>query len=257
MWFPGSCGIWSPALVNWYAGPGWIGWVPRTLGNGANPCPSGSTCGTAVSNGVFKTGHPIIPSNLLPVDVASGNRIARPEIPSDRQAMLPGRIVSPPAEVTGLTRVLGTGFVAQHTAPHPESEIVYDPTQGRYVNRTSAQNVPKLPTTLPVRPLPLSPSTRTISATRGVQPPSGTAPKAAPTPAVQSHYWSLIHHSAPSTKTNSSTASRSGGSATNGQTKSSSGSSRIGASGGAGWSGSGGMSGGSHAGGAGAGGGHR
>ena len=27
-WMPGSFAAWNPALVNWYSGPGWIGWTP-------------------------------------------------------------------------------------------------------------------------------------------------------------------------------------------------------------------------------------
>ncbi len=32
-WLPpmGACGFWQPALVNFYAGPGWIGWSPRGM----------------------------------------------------------------------------------------------------------------------------------------------------------------------------------------------------------------------------------
>jgi len=30
-WIPGDFGFWSPALVSWYTGPGWIGWMPLGL----------------------------------------------------------------------------------------------------------------------------------------------------------------------------------------------------------------------------------
>jgi hypothetical protein len=30
-WMPGNFGFWSPALVSWYMGPGWIGWAPLGL----------------------------------------------------------------------------------------------------------------------------------------------------------------------------------------------------------------------------------
>jgi hypothetical protein len=173
MWFPGGCGIWSPALVSWYAGPGWIGWVPRFHRPhpiGTNPCPQARACGTVVSTTVFQTGRPVSPGNVLLVNLASGKRIERPEILPDRQAMLPGRIVAQPAgfangkrgligagtatissqamtggpanlapgAVTGSSRVEGGSVVRlapRPVAPGPKSEIVYDPTEGRYVNR--------------------------------------------------------------------------------------------------------------------------
>jgi len=30
-WMPGDFGFWSPALVSWYMGPGWVGWAPLGL----------------------------------------------------------------------------------------------------------------------------------------------------------------------------------------------------------------------------------
>ena len=30
-WMPGNFGLWSPALVSWYTGPGWVGWAPLGL----------------------------------------------------------------------------------------------------------------------------------------------------------------------------------------------------------------------------------
>ena len=30
-WMPGSLGNFSPALVSWYSGPGWIGWAPQGM----------------------------------------------------------------------------------------------------------------------------------------------------------------------------------------------------------------------------------
>ena len=51
-WFPGSYWGWSPGVVNWYQGPGWVGWTPRGpagtgMGAGvlppAKPCPAGAS----------------------------------------------------------------------------------------------------------------------------------------------------------------------------------------------------------------------
>jgi len=169
MWFPGSCGMWSPAMVTWYAGPGWIGWTPQFsphYGGRAYPCPHGRACGAAVSNNALQTGRPVSPGNVLSVDLASGERIERPDISPDRQAMLPGRVVPPPAglansrltpQAAGGATTLNreptklapsaafapnssaggsaTGLAPRLVAPGPKSEIVYDPVEGRYVNR--------------------------------------------------------------------------------------------------------------------------
>jgi hypothetical protein len=178
VWFPGIFGSWSPGLVNWYGGSGWIAWTPRhglPRPSGINPCPHGQACGTAISIGSFKRGRPVRPGSALPVTLTSGNRIDRPDIPPDRQAMHPGRVVAPPSQiangkasiigarsaslnppvkstkapapasdsVAGITVIYGSSkaaSLARHRAPGPQSGIVYDPATGRYVNYTRASS---------------------------------------------------------------------------------------------------------------------
>lgn len=39
-WMPqGGCGYWAPAMVNWFHGPGWIGWCPKSGQGHPGPSP--------------------------------------------------------------------------------------------------------------------------------------------------------------------------------------------------------------------------
>jgi hypothetical protein len=298
VWFPGSFGAWSPGLVTWYAGPGWIGWMPRpgSIHTGmANSCSQGKICGTAISTNAFQTGRPVGPGTILPVNLASGERIEQPEILPDRQAMLPGRVVPQPAgfanarpvlqggggaaitsqtitkapvnpapgPVAGSSGAVGSpavGSFTQHAAPGPRSGIVYDPASGLYVNDPRPPSgATQASNELSIRPLPSAPE---ASGLRAVQPSSGTPQKVGPAAAPQSHTGGWFHHSSPRSDSASSAASRSrgapaGGHATSGAAASGGGS-MAGTSNGTGSGLGGGMGGGAHGGGGSAsGGGHR
>jgi len=299
MWFPGTFGAWSPGLVTWYGGPGWIGWMPRTgrpIGINNNPCPQGQSCGTAVSASVFRKGRIVEPTTILSVNPESGQRLERPDISPDRQAMLPGRIVAPPARVAnprlivigarsaaqpvtpapgvvaGSSRAPGgpaVGRVAGRGAPGPESGIVFDPPAGRFVNNSRLPSgTRQTPGGLSIRPLPVTP---------GASRNSGT------TDAPQGRATDWFHRSSSRPDSGPAAAPRSGGTMVGGQAKAGSnstggaarsgggfsggGSTRSAPSGGGGGTGGGsrggggmgggGMGGGPRGGGAGAGGGHR
>jgi hypothetical protein len=83
-WMPGPLDAWSPALVNWYDGPGWVGWEP--LGSGAGACAiSTPGCLTAVAPGTIEQGTPLRPGSPLivhPVGVTRGSltRIEPPQL---------------------------------------------------------------------------------------------------------------------------------------------------------------------------------
>lgn len=66
---PGSLDAWSPALVNWYDGPGWVGWSPIGSGNGACSI-TAVGCLTAVAPGILEQGTPLRPGS--PVIVHPG-----------------------------------------------------------------------------------------------------------------------------------------------------------------------------------------
>jgi len=92
-WMPtGGCGLWNPALVWWFGGPGWIGWLPRGgvgrphtgpgrpspihPGPGARPGvgPPGTNGVTTVLVSVFQSRQMITPqvvSHALPGEGAS------------------------------------------------------------------------------------------------------------------------------------------------------------------------------------------
>jgi hypothetical protein len=104
-WMPGGFGAWSPALVNWYQGPGWIGWAPQStaqagsaaggtqgLKPGQQGCSPGRTCMTAVPTRLFQSGGVVTPRNNVEVNLtqAQGVRVATPGVTPPRAALLPG-----------------------------------------------------------------------------------------------------------------------------------------------------------------------
>ena len=234
VWFPGSFGFWSPGVVTWYGGPGWIGWVPRTgrpAGVTRSPCPQGQSCGVAVSANVFRNGRPVGPTTILSVKPDSGKRLENPDISPDRQAMLPGRIVAAPARVANPELVVigarstrqpaapapgvvagssrassgsAVGRMAGHTAPGPESGIVFDQSAGRFVNNSHLPSgVTQMPSEQSIRPLPTAP---------GTSPNGGTAP-------AQSNGSGWSRHTSPRSDSGSAAAPQSGGTTVDGQTK--------------------------------------
>jgi hypothetical protein len=264
-WFPGSFGAWSPGLVTWYMGPGWIGWMPLSspaYGGKANPCASGQRCGTAISSSAFQNGRPVRPGTILPVGMGSGKKIERPEILPVRQALLPGRIVSPPAGIAQIEPILKAtrsaafgslsmnrdpttpapgafagssravdrpvvGSIIQHAAPGPRFGIVYDPATRLYVNDPRPPSRATQATNEPsASALPLPP---VASGLRAVEPSAPISPKAGPAAAPQSHGLGWFHHSAPRSDSSSSSASWSGGAAPGDPATSGSGSKRGGA----------------------------
>ncbi len=53
-WMPGNLSMWYPAMVDWYTGPGYVGWAPMGIG-GAPACAS-TNCVVAVKPGVVQGG---------------------------------------------------------------------------------------------------------------------------------------------------------------------------------------------------------
>jgi hypothetical protein len=99
-WFPGSFGLWSPAQVSWYQGPGWIGWAPITpsvQASGGNPttgvlkgCPGAAGCIKAVPAQTLQNGRSVTPNSLMSVDAARAVPISEPGVPPTTQARLTG-----------------------------------------------------------------------------------------------------------------------------------------------------------------------
>ncbi len=105
-WTPSSFANWSPALVNWYQGPGWIGWTPQapgaSLGSGI-PCPSlVRGCLVALSARQFQQGTFVTPRGSLRVDPQQGERVGKPDLPATPFAMLPGPPLANPSAIRGI-----------------------------------------------------------------------------------------------------------------------------------------------------------
>ncbi len=84
-WMPGGSAAFSPALVSWYSGPGWIGWAPQgPLGL------MGQNMVVAAPGGVIRDGLPISPQTVRQVEGTSGSVITRLPFEPGAGAMLSG-----------------------------------------------------------------------------------------------------------------------------------------------------------------------
>jgi hypothetical protein len=88
-WMPGSMGNFSPALVSWYSGPGWIGWAP--LGMLGGP---GQSIVTTVPGSVIQNGLLVSPQIVTHLPMTGTNRIARMPFQPGAGAMLSGPALS-------------------------------------------------------------------------------------------------------------------------------------------------------------------
>ncbi|MGA9644699.1 MAG: FecR family protein, partial [Candidatus Korobacteraceae bacterium] len=108
-WMPGAFGAWSPALVNWYSGPGWIGWTPIGAAGvgGSAPCTLATAgCLTAVPPRVLRGREPSRPGDanvVHPTSIAGITAIARPGFEPDRPTthQSSAGVVAQPADRNG------------------------------------------------------------------------------------------------------------------------------------------------------------
>lgn len=91
-WVPGGFAIWSPGLVSWFQGPGWIGWrplsPPRKRGEAtARPpgseCPQGQNCTTVVREDAFRRGLPVRGHRISMANVSETFAVERPDLPRE------------------------------------------------------------------------------------------------------------------------------------------------------------------------------
>ncbi len=118
-WMPGGgFAIWSPALISWYQGPGWVGWAPRNIP--AHGSPACRTCMTMVANEVLRDGKAVTPQNVNSEDfnIAQGRPVERPEISPSPLSRLPGDPVARPAFPTAQ---VFTGSPQRRTRPSDQS----------------------------------------------------------------------------------------------------------------------------------------
>ena len=82
-WMPGDFDFWSPALVSWYSGPGWIGWSPLGLNSRAGL----SRPVTTVSGAAFQAGRLITPETVNHVDIKEATLTTHPPAQPGAAAM--------------------------------------------------------------------------------------------------------------------------------------------------------------------------
>ncbi len=130
-----GCGLWGPSLVNWYSGPGWMGWAPTVAGPpgitrspghpGPHP-PGGGHPGpvpvlghlpkglVTVPTGVVQNRQLITPQTVNPVTPTVANMIEQPPFePSPRPTSAP----SSPAPGAVTTSKGNTTVAAAPPAP--------------------------------------------------------------------------------------------------------------------------------------------
>jgi hypothetical protein len=92
-WMPGGSAMFSPALVSWYSGPGWIGWAPRgPLGM------MGQNMIVAAPGGVIRDGLPVSPQTVRQVEATTGTVVTRLPFEPGAGAMLSGPPLAAGAE---------------------------------------------------------------------------------------------------------------------------------------------------------------
>lgn len=87
-WIPGGFNSWSPGLVSWFQGPGWVAWTPRSPRPrpGGQPivrgssCATGDSCATVVSTESFRAGSPVPGHRLPTVAVTGAFAVDRPDV---------------------------------------------------------------------------------------------------------------------------------------------------------------------------------
>ncbi len=172
-WIPTGFASWSPAVVSWYQGPGWVGWAPRspTRGGSASNCPNPEGCVAVIGDDTFRSGRPVQPGGFRWGGRDIGRQIETVNVEPDRSAFLPGTargligtfrrepgndIGRAPAETATPEAVQGRMSVTGGVVNRPAgggAGIVYDPQRGQYVdNPARAVAAPTTSTTTEVGP---------------------------------------------------------------------------------------------------------
>lgn len=103
-WTPGSFSTFSPALVSWYSGSGWVGWSPL----GA----VGSNIVTTAPGRVVQNGVAITPQTVSHAPVAAGARVKSLSFEPGAGAMLSGPMLSANSESLFTARAGATHIMA-------------------------------------------------------------------------------------------------------------------------------------------------
>ncbi len=138
-WMPGALGMWSPAMVSWYQGPGWVGWAPAGVG-----AVSACNCMTAVPTGVIQNGGVINSNDVIRVKPGEVKAVAAPSFLPSQSAMLSGTPLGPhpvmPVVATAGGQVATMGTVRTSTsAPNVESAAA---ARGTFATRIPSRPAP-------------------------------------------------------------------------------------------------------------------
>jgi hypothetical protein len=229
-WIPGGFNVWSPSLVTWYQGPGWVGWAPRSprprpggrpmpARSGFSSAPSGVT---VMSSDSFRAGLPVTGHRVMGVSVTGAFAVDRPDLQPEmaggRMVESPGRSATSPAVSGPGNRLVRGGEAANvgsgnrpaaasgvraplparggESRPSAAAGVVFDPSEGRYVNSNQAPAPAPRSETIPTTvETPRAPSAvHSAAPTSSATPASGVAPRetAGFQPAPESS-----HHAAP------------------------------------------------------------
>jgi ferric-dicitrate binding protein FerR (iron transport regulator) len=117
-----GCGLWGASLVNWYGGPGWIGWAPKGVpvppGRGhPGPLPLPSRGLVTVPTSVVQNRQLITPQTVIHTPPTAGSLIVRPAF---GPGPLPTSAAASPAPGAGTTSKSNT---AGATAPPAAAPI--------------------------------------------------------------------------------------------------------------------------------------
>jgi hypothetical protein len=104
-WMPGNFGFWSPALVSWYMGPGWVGWAPL----GLNSQRGLMRPVTTISGTTIQTGQILTPPSVGHVGFSEGTLTERPPFQPGTGATVTG---------TPLAAGAATSFTADAGGAH-------------------------------------------------------------------------------------------------------------------------------------------
>ena len=175
-WIPGGFNSWSPALVSWYQGPGWVGWTPREprplqprggprAAMGRPSLGSTQSGATIMSADSFRAGMPVPGHRMTGVSVTSASEVSQPaiqpEMAGGRTFEGAGRTHIGPAASSAGSRAVTAGEVVPGVSGARATEtsgvrapsaargvpsrtsgatpgVVFDPQEGRYVNSGGA-----------------------------------------------------------------------------------------------------------------------
>jgi hypothetical protein len=124
-WMPGAGGFGTfyPGLVDWYGGPGYIGWAP--MGAGGRPVCTRANCITAVRRSVIQRGGLINGATRVPVNAGQTLQpLARPDIAPGALAQLSGTPVARGDQIPGSFRP-GTAIVGRMASSRPAPNVLF------------------------------------------------------------------------------------------------------------------------------------